>query len=182
MSKSTRLAVIAAAVALAATPALAHPGHLAGAGFLDGAAHPLGGLDHLIAMVTVGVYGAVIGGRAVLAVPGAFLAAMLGGGLLALLGVSLPLVEPTIYASTVVLALLCVMPMSRNAVIGVLFAGGFGLFHGFAHGAEMPADAAALGYALGFLASTAGLHAAGVALGLAIHRLIGQPDDARRSA
>ncbi|MFP5515913.1 MAG: HupE/UreJ family protein, partial [Alphaproteobacteria bacterium] len=63
MSKTIRLAAMAAAVALAATPALAHPGHLAGSGFLDGAVHPLGGLDHLIAMVTVGVYGAVIGDR-----------------------------------------------------------------------------------------------------------------------
>lgn len=182
MSKTTRLAVIAAAVALAATPALAHPGHLAGVGFLDGAAHPLGGLDHLIAMVTVGVYGATIGGRAVLAVPGAFLAAMLAGGLFALTGGELPLVEPTIYASTVVLALLCVMPMSRNGVVGALFAAAFGLFHGFAHGAEMPADAAALGYAAGFLTSTAGLHAAGIALGLGLHRLIGRREEDSQAA
>ncbi|MBP2301076.1 HupE/UreJ family protein [Azospirillum picis] len=178
MSKSSRIAVVAAAVALAAGPALAHPGHLAGAGFLDGASHPLGGIDHLIAMVTVGVYGATIGGRAVLAVPGAFLSAMLAGGMLALLGVSLPLVEPMIYASTVVLALLCVMPMSRHAGVGVVFAAAFGVFHGYAHGAEMPADAAALGYAAGFLLSTAALHAAGVVLGLAIHRLIGRPEAA----
>lgn len=182
MSKFTRLAAVSAAIALAATPALAHPGHLAGAGFLDGAAHPLGGLDHLIAMVTVGVYGATIGGRAVLAVPGAFLAAMLAGGLFALAGGELPLVEPAIYASTVVLALLCVMPMSRNSLIGVVFAAGFGLFHGFAHGAEMPADAAALGYAAGFLASTAGLHAAGVAIGWALHRLISRPEEDGRTA
>lgn len=182
MSKTTRLAVLSAAIALAATPALAHPGHLAGAGFLDGAAHPLGGLDHLIAMVTVGVYGATIGGRAVLAVPGAFLAAMLAGGLFALMGGELPLVEPTIYASTVVLALLCVMPMSRNALIGAVFAAGFGLFHGFAHGAEIPADAAALGYAAGFLASTAALHAIGVAIGYAIHRLIGRPEEDGQTA
>lgn len=182
MSKITRLAAVSAAIALAATPALAHPGHLAGAGFLDGAAHPLGGLDHLIAMVTVGVYGATIGGRAVLAVPGAFLVAMLAGGLFAMTGGGLPLVEPTIYASAVVLALLCVMPMSRNGLIGVAFAAGFGLFHGFAHGAEMPIDAAALGYAAGFLASTAGLHAIGVAIGYAIHRLIGRPEEDGQAA
>ncbi|BAI75491.1 urease accessory protein (plasmid) [Azospirillum sp. B510] len=182
MSKMTRLAAVAAALTLAATPALAHPGHLAGAGFLDGATHPLSGIDHLIAMVTVGVYGATIGGRAVLAVPGAFLAAMLAGGLYALLGGELPLVEPTIYASTVVLALLCVMPMSRNGIVGALFAAGFGLFHGFAHGAEMPADAAALGYAAGFLISTAGLHVVGIALGLALHRLIGRPEEDGQAA
>lgn len=179
MSISYRLAAIAAAAAaFAAAPALAHPGHLAGAGFLDGAAHPLGGLDHLIAMVTVGVYGATIGGRAALAVPGAFMAAMAAGGLFAMLGGELPLVEPTIYASIVVLALLCIMPMSRNGSVGMAFAAGFGLFHGFAHGAEMPADAAALGYAAGFLVSTAGLHAAGIVLGLAIRKLIGRPEEA----
>ncbi|CAO3432601.1 HupE/UreJ family protein [Azospirillum endophyticum] len=182
MSKIIRLAAISAAIALVATPALAHPGHLAGAGFLDGVAHPLGGLDHLIAMVTVGVYGVTIGGRAVLAVPGAFLAAMLAGGLFALTGGQLPLVEPAIYASTVVLALLCVMPVSRNGVTGMVFAAGFGLFHGFAHGAEMPVDAAALGYAAGFLASTAGLHAVGVAIGLGLHRLIGRPEQDSQAA
>lgn len=179
---TTRVLSAAGALSLIAAPVLAHPGHLATAGFLDGVGHPLSGLDHLIAMVTVGVYGATIGGRALLAVPGAFVGMMLAGGLLALAGVGLPLVEPMIYASTVVLALLCLMPMSRTAWIGAVFAGWFGLFHGFAHGAEMPADAAALGYALGFLLSTIGLHAAGLGLGLAIHRLLGRPTEAHRSA
>lgn len=175
-----RILAAAAALSAVALPALAHPGHLATAGFLDGAEHPLTGLDHLIAMVTVGVYGATIGGRALLAVPASFVGAMLLGGLLALVGVTLPLVEPMIYASVVVLVLLCVMPMSRNLWVGVVFAGWFGLFHGFAHGAEMPADASALGYALGFVLSTAGLHAAGLALGLALHRLLGRPEESAR--
>ncbi|SMH33890.1 HupE/UreJ family protein [Azospirillum agricola] len=171
---SARLLALAAALSAVALPALAHPGHLDTAGFLDGVGHPLGGLDHLVAMVTVGVYGATIGRRALLAVPGAFVGMMLLGGALALAGIGLPLVEPMIYASTVVLVLLCLMPMSRTAWIGVVFAGWFGLFHGFAHGAEMPADAAALGYAAGFLLSTIGLHAVGLGLGLAIHRLLGR--------
>ena len=179
VSATARVLAAAATLSAVAVPALAHPGHLASAGFLDGAVHPLSGLDHLIAMITVGVYGATIGGRARLAVPGAFLGAMLTGGLLAMLGVSLPLVEPMIYASVVVLALLCVMPMSRTAWMGTAFAGWFGLFHGFAHGAEMPADAAALGYALGFVLATAGLHAVGLGLGSAIHRLLGRPADDR---
>lgn len=181
---STAVRVLSAAAALTAVaaPALAHPGHLDGAGFLDGVAHPVGGLDHLIAMITVGVYGATIGGRAILAVPGAFLTAMLTGGLLAMLGVPLPLVEPMIYASVVVLALLCIMPMSRNVWIGIAFTGWFGLFHGFAHGAEMPADAAALGYAVGFLLSTAALHAGGIGIGLALRLLVGRGEEADRSA
>lgn len=181
-ASATARLLAAAALSVVAGPALAHPGHLATAGFVDGAAHPLTGVDHLIAMITVGVYGATIGGRAMLAVPGAFVGAMLVGGLLAMQGVDLPLVEPMIYASTVVLALLCVMPMSRNGLIGVVFTAGFGLFHGFAHGAEMPAEAAALGYALGFVLSTVGLHGAGLGLGLGIHRLLGRPDEERRSA
>jgi len=184
MNTTTTIRVLSAAGALSliAAPVLAHPGHFGTSGFLDGAGHPLSGLDHLIAMVTVGVYGATIGGRGLLAVPGAFVGMMLAGGLLSLAGVGLPLVEPMIYASTVVLALLCLMPMSRTAWIGAVFAGWFGLFHGFAHGAEMPADAAALGYALGFLLSTIGLHVAGLGLGLAIHRLLGSPTEAHRSA
>ncbi|CAO3427004.1 HupE/UreJ family protein [Azospirillum doebereinerae] len=177
---ATRILTTAAALSAIALPALAHPGHLATAGFLDGAEHPLTGLDHLIAMITVGVYGATIGGRALFAVPASFVAAMLAGGLLALFGVDLPLVEPMIYASVVVLVLLCVMPMSRNLWIGAVFAGWFGVFHGFAHGAEMPADASALGYALGFVLSTAGLHAVGLGLGLALHRLLGRGEETRR--
>ncbi len=181
-SATARLLATAVALSVAATPALAHPGHLATAGFLDGAAHPLNGLDHLIAMITVGAYGATIGGRARIAVPGAFVVMMLTGGLLAMLGAELQLVEPMIYASVVVLGLLCVMPLSRTAWIGAAFAGWFGLFHGFAHGVEMPADAAALGYALGFVLSTAGLHAAGLGLGMAIHRLLGRGEEAERAA
>lgn len=181
VSATGRLLAASAALSLVAVPALAHPGHLATAGFLDGAAHPLSGLDHLIAMVMVGVYGATIGGRARISVPGAFVGMMLAGGLLAVLGAALPLVEPMIYASAVVLGLLCVMPLSRTAWIGAVFAGWFGLFHGFAHGAEMPADAAALGYALGFVLSTAGLHAVGLGLGMALHRLPGL-DRSLRSA
>lgn len=177
-SAALRVLSAAAVLTIAAAPALAHPGHLDGAGFLDGMAHPAGGLDHLIAMITVGVYGTIIGGRAILTVPGAFLAAMLAGGLLAMLGVALPLVEPMIYASVVVLAMLCVMPMSRTVGIGIAFTGWFGLFHGFAHGAEMPADATALGYAAGFLLSTAALHAGGIALGLALRLLVGRSEEA----
>lgn len=163
------------ALTLIASPALAHPGHLDTAGFIDGFGHPLAGLDHLIALVTVGVFAATIGGRSLIAVPAAFVGMMLVGGGFGMAGASLPLVEPMIYASVMVLALLCVLPLMRNAWAASAVAGWFALFHGFAHGAEMPADAAALGYALGFTLATAGLHCAGIGLGLAIRRLLDRP-------
>lgn len=182
VSAAARLVAAAAALSAIAVPALAHPGHFDAAGFADGLDHPLSGLDHLIAMVTVGVYGATIGGAARFAVPGAFVGSMLVGGLLAMLGVQLPLVEPMIYASVVVLALLCVLPLSRNVWIGAAFAGWFGFFHGAAHGAEMPVEAAALGYTLGFVLATAMLHAAGLGLGTAIQRLLSRAERASRTA
>ncbi|MGQ9369485.1 HupE/UreJ family protein [Azospirillum sp. ST 5-10] len=167
----TRTLLTAAALALLATPALAHPGHLSGAGFADGAAHPLNGIDHLLAMVTVGLCAALIGGRALWTVPAAFVGAMLAGGALGMAGIGLPLVEPMIYASVVVLALLCVLPLGRSATVTAALAAWFGLFHGHAHGAEMPEGAAALGYALGFVLATAALHGAGLAAGLGLRRL-----------
>lgn len=165
-------ALTAAVLSLIAGPALAHSGHLATVGFLDGAEHPLTGIDHLLAMVTVGVYAATIGGRALFAVPSSFVGGMLLGGALAFAGVDLPLVEPMIYASVLVLALLCVLPAARSLSLACALAGGFALFHGFAHGAEMPMEASALSYALGFSLSTAGLHVAGIVIGLGLRHVL----------
>lgn len=172
----------AAVVAVVALPALAHPGHLATVGFADGAEHPLTGLDHILAMVTVGIYAALIGGRALLLVPSSFVGGMVLGGLLAFAGVSLPLVEPMIYASVLVLAVLCVLPAARSLSLACALAGAFALFHGFAHGEEMPAEAAALGYAAGFVLSTSALHAAGILLGVVLQRTVGRIAAGRRRA
>jgi urease accessory protein len=154
-----------------ATPAFAHPGHLAVFGFGDGFAHPLGGLDHVLAMVAVGLLAAQIGGRALWALPVAFLSMMIVGFAIGFSGSSLPFVEIGIALSAVafgaVLALRRGLPLALAAgLVGV-----FAIFHGHAHGAEMPAEAAAFGYAAGFIAATALLHGVGLALGFGLARI-----------
>lgn len=157
-------------VALAALPAavFAHDGH--GAGFLSGLAHPLGGADHLLAMLAVGLWAAMLGGRALWALPCAFVGAMLAGGVLGLAGLPLPGVEPMILASVILLgvagALALRLPLGW-AALGVAV---FGLFHGHAHGAEGPDSGLAL-YAAGFALATMGLHLAGLAVGLGLNRV-----------
>lgn len=171
MTPTRRTAFAALALSLLATPALAHTGHADGAGLAFGFLHPVTGLDHLLAMVTVGLYAALIGGRALVTVPLAFVAMMAGGAALGVAGAPVPMVEPMIAASVVVLGLLCVLPWGRSAGVGVALAGWFALFHGYAHGAEMPVDASGLAYGAGFLAATALLHAAGLTFGLLARRL-----------
>jgi len=163
------LAAVAALVASTAQTALAHPGHF-GHDFTDGVLHPLFGLDHLLAMVAVGLLAARIGGRALWLLPVSFLAAMLGGGLLASLGVSLPFVETGIVASVVVfgalVALRRLLPLAACVGLVALFA----MFHGYAHAAEMTAAGSYGAYAAGYLLSTAALLATGVLAALVASR------------
>ncbi len=161
---------VAAAAMLVAAPAAAHTGAAAGAGLAHGFAHPLGGLDHLLAMVTVGVWAAQRGGRAVWALPAAFVGMMLAGGSLGLSGVALPGVEGAVLASVIVLGAVVALAARPGLPLGLAIVGAFGLFHGQAHGAEMPAAAAPALYAAGFVAATALLHAAGVGAALAARR------------
>jgi len=150
--------------------ALAHPGHIGGDVFAAGIGHPLGGADHVLAMVAVGLWAALMGGRAMLTLPLAFVTAMLVGGLAAAAGLPLPGVEPMILASIVALgaaAALALRPALAHAMAAVAL---FGLFHGHAHGAEGPAAGLAL-YAAGFALATIALHLAGVGLGLGLIRL-----------
>ncbi len=149
-----------------ATPALAHTGHGTG-GMAYGFSHPLGGLDHLLAMLAVGLWAAQSGGRALWAVPAAFIAAMLAGWGLAAAGVSLPLVEPGIVGSVIVFGALIAFAAKLPDVAGMAVVGVFALFHGHAHGSEMPIGADGLAYAAGFVLATALLHAAGMAAGWA---------------
>ncbi len=164
-SRAVVPAVFAAASALAATPALAHPGLHEGSTLVSGLMHPLGGTDHVLAMVAVGVWSALSGGRSRLVWPAAFVAAMLGGFALSASGVAVPLVEPGILASVVILGLAVAMaprvPMAAGAGIVAFFA----LFHGAAHGLEAPAGSLAL-YALGFAGATGALHLAGLGFGM----------------
>ena len=168
---SKRLPLIAAFV-LAAAPALAHPGHGVHVenGFLAGFLHPLTGLDHILAMVAVGLWAASLGGRAVLAVPAGFVLFMSAGFIAALAGVSLPYVEPMILGSVIVIGLLVAASVRLPVVPAAVLVGLFAIFHGYAHGMEM-GQSGALAYGAGFMISTALLHAAGIWLAIALARL-----------
>lgn len=159
----------AAVIALVAlTPVLAHAHYLPGdhGGFASGFSHPLLGLDHLLAMVAVGLWAAQLGGRAMWLVPAAFVSVMTLGGALGMLGVKLPMVEAGILASVLILGLL-IAASARVPVFGAMaLVGVFALFHGHAHGAEMPATASGIVYGAGFALATAALHACGIGLGL----------------
>lgn len=156
----TRL--LALMLILAPGAALAHAGHGTG-GFWTGALHPVGGADHVLAMVAVGILAAMGGRQAVWALPGAFVAAMLAGALAGAAGMPFPAVEPVILASVTVLgvmvALAARLPLGAGLAIVVLA----GLAHGWAHGSEGPAGGLAP-YAAGFVLATLGLHLGGIAL------------------
>ena len=148
--------------------AAAHPGH--GAGALAGFAHPWLGFDHLLAMVAVGLWAFQLGGAAKWLVPASFVALMGLAGAAGMAGLALPMVEMGIAASVLLLGLLIAFSVSMTPVLGALVVGLFAVFHGYAHGVEMPAAGAASLYAAGFLLSTALLHGLGLALGMGLQR------------
>lgn len=153
---------------LFAAEAQAHVG-AHGAGFTIGAVHPFTGLDHLLAMVAVGLWAAQLGGKARWAVPSAFVAMMGAGGALGMLGVNLPGVEAGIAASVLALGLLIAFSARLPVAAGMALVGLFAVFHGHAHGAEMPGVAAPWLYVLGFIFSTALLHGVGLGAGMAMN-------------
>lgn len=150
------------ALCLFAGTASAHTGGHGLTGFVSGLSHPLLGLDHLLAMIAIGLWAAQQGGRAVWAVPAAFVGTMVLGGVLALSGLALPQVETGIAASVLVLGLLIAMRRQWTVTAGMTIAAGFALFHGYAHGLEMPQAASPVLYALGFVLTTAFLHGVGI--------------------
>ena len=166
-----RVLSAAAALSLLAAPSLAHTGAGAGSGFAAGFAHPLFGLDHLLAMLAVGALGALLGGRAVWLVPAAFVVAMVAGGTLSLSGVALPMVETAIALSVVVLGALVAVNARVALGAGMAVVAAFAVFHGHAHGTELPSGLSAAGYAVGFALATALLHAAGIAVVAALVRV-----------
>lgn len=137
-----------------------------GAGLAQGFAHPIGGLDHVLAMLAVGLWAARIGRRALWRLPLAFPVVMAAGGALGWAGVGLPAVESGIAVSVVVLGLAVACAIRPPLWAGVAIVALFALFHGHAHGTELPVAAAPLAYAAGFVLATALLHVTGVGLGL----------------
>lgn len=154
---------IAAAVLVllgATAPALAHPGHGDVHGFIHGVAHPIGGLDHVLAMVAVGLFAAHLGGRALWVVPAAFVTLTAVGGALGMNGVGLPYVETGIALSVVVFGLMLATSVALPVGLAAGLVGFFAIFHGQAHGAELPVGASGLAFAAGFMIATAALHGA----------------------
>ena len=166
-----RLATTAALLLATAVPAFAHLDPVEHGPLAAGFSHPLFGVDHILAMVAVGVWAAMIGGRAVWAAPVTFVAVMAAGFAASFVGAPLPFVEPAILASIVAFGLLIALaaPIPVGLVLGVT--GFFALFHGYAHGSELGA-ASILPFGAGFVAATAALHVAGAGAGIAILRML----------
>ncbi|MDH4655223.1 MULTISPECIES: HupE/UreJ family protein [unclassified Pseudomonas] len=159
------------AIALFLTPAMAfaHAGH-DHAGMMSGIAHPISGLDHLLAMLAVGLWAAQQQGPARWALPLTFVGTMLLGGLLGFAGVEMPLMETGIAGSVLALGLLVALAVRPPLWLAVGLTVAFALAHGVAHGLELPDLSSPLGYAAGFVAATAALHAAGYGLVRALPR------------
>ena len=155
---------------LLAGPAFAHAGIGGISGIAHGFTHPLTGMDHVLAMVAVGLFAASLSGRAIWSVPLAFMVLMGLGGAAALAGLHVPLVEAGIAASVLALGLALAMNMRASPPAAMALVGIFALFHGFAHGAEMPASLSGAEYAAGFLTATGLLHGVGIGAGWMIAR------------
>lgn len=175
-----RSAALAGTAMLLPAIAEAHVGVGETSGFLHGFQHPIGGLDHVLAMVLVGLFAWQLGGRALWLVPLTFVSVMALGGALGVAGVELPFVEIGIALSVVVLGAAVALgarALGARAPVAAAMAlvGLFAVFHGHAHGAEMPEDAGGLAYGLGFMAGTALLHAVGLGLGFLAGRVASAP-------
>ena len=160
--------VVALVVLFAAVPARAHTSNLTG-GFMGGFAHPVFGPDHIAAMLAVGLWGAFLGNPAIYLLPVTFPLIMAMGGVLGIVGVPLPATEIGIAISAIALGLMVAMEARPRLWIAVVIVGAFAVFHGHAHGTELPAGANAVAYVLGFVVATGLLHLAGIAFGLLAH-------------
>lgn len=169
MRKLTAKFLTALLLLTASSAALAHPGHNL-SGFAAGLLHPFSGIDHLLAMVAVGLWAAQGGGRKVWLLPAAFMTMLAVGAGLAMQWQALPMVEAGIAASVLALGLLVALATQLPAALSVAITALFGLLHGYAHGLELPESAAPVSYALGFLAATASLHFGGIAVGVATQK------------
>jgi urease accessory protein len=158
--------LLALALALAGSePACAHSGSLAG-GFAGGFAHPWFGVDHVVAMVAVGLWGAFLGAPAIWLLPIVFPLIMAAGGVAGILGMPLPAVEAGIAISAVVLGSMVLLAARPPLWIAAVLVGIFAIFHGHAHGTELPPATDAVAYSVGFVIATGMLHLLGIAFGL----------------
>lgn len=161
--------VLLLAGAMLAMPALAHVQQGQAAGFVAGLLHPVSGLDHVLAMVAVGLWGAQLGMPAIWLLPVTFPLVMALGGFLGLVGVPLPGVEIGVAASGLLLGASVATQWRPPLWLAATIVGVFAVFHGYAHGTELPPGESGLLYSVGFVVATGCLHAAGVLIGL-VHR------------
>jgi urease accessory protein len=160
-----------AALALLLVPALAHAhaeGAAAGSSFLTGFRHPLGGIDHVLAMLAVGMWGAQLGPPALWALPVAFPLVMALGGVAGILALPVPPVELGITASVIVLGAMIALARRPPLALAALLVAFFAVFHGYAHGAELPGQTGAVAYSAGFVLATGLIHLAGIGIGLVV--------------
>jgi len=162
------------AIAFMPSVALAHSGEGISGGFLAGFTHPIFGWDHVAAMVAVGLWGAFLGRPAIWVLPVVFPLVMAVGGVLGVLGVPLPGVEEGIATSALILGLMVLLAVRPPLWVAALLVGAFAIFHGHAHGTELPAAANAVAYSIGFVLATGLLHLAGIGLGLLIAMPLGR--------
>jgi len=165
LSRGVTAVGLAVAAIIIATPALAHTGGSIAGGLAGGFAHPLFGPDHIVAMVAVGLWGAFLGAPAIWLLPVVFPLVMACGGVIGILGIAIPWVETGIALSAVVLGLMVALGARPPLVIAAVLVGAFAIFHGHAHGAELPAGADAVAFSAGFVVATGMLHVAGIAFG-----------------
>jgi urease accessory protein len=171
MRLTLRAASLVVAIAAAPATAFAHIGVGDAHGLTHGFIHPISGIDHILAMLAVGMFAAYRGGRALWLVPATFVLMMAAGGALGASGLSLPFVEIGIAASVIVLGLAVALQWSAPTAAAMGLVGFFAVFHGHAHGAEMPADMSGIQYALGFMLATALLHMIGIGVGFGVGRI-----------
>ena len=169
-----RILLALAILALSPTLAFAHAGVGHDAGFFHGFEHPIGGLDHLLAMVAVGIFAFVLGGRSLWLVPLSFVGMMVVGFALGAGRIDMPFVELGIALSSVVIGGAAALGRPMPLAAGMALVSVFAVFHGHAHGAEMPEAAGALTYALGFATATALLHLAGIAAAFGVAGMAGR--------
>lgn len=160
--------VLVLVLALAPTAASAHGGLHESQDFLHGFMHPIGGIDHVLAMVAVGLAAALMGGRAIWAVPLSFIAGMAAAGAVGIAGIALPGTEVGIALSVIVFGILVALPVRPTLALTTTAVGLFAVCHGYAHGVEMPTDSSGLSFGLGFVAAAALLHLLGIGVGTAL--------------
>lgn len=159
------LAALACALVIVPSEATAHDGSGLAGGFTSGFLHPLSGLDHALAMVAVGLWGAILGRPLIVSLPTVFPIMMAVGGAAGMAGLPMPPVELGIAVSVVTLGLLVMLTVRARILLACAIVAIFALFHGYAHGLELPSAANPVGYSVGFVLCTGLLHVLGIAIG-----------------